>query len=546
MREGGGFLSNPWDDGNAARDLNYTDTASNPYAPLNYAERLKKAGKKPSSATTHVEYTPGQLYGGSWMTPPKPMEPAQPAAPQPGQPYVSTPISFEPLTPPAPLTADPLPPAPAPQTPPPAYLQHRRRSDRTQQEEAPAYPPQTQAGLPYSADLFQHQPTAYMPTGNPDEIPNRPFEPEPYFEPAARQETPAQETDWRDPFTPAAPKQERTVPGARKAVAPPATRPPVRIGRVAALIAAALMLLFCVVVGGSIVLDLLHNERGMEARRDEYLQRTGTELHMGAARVDLLPKGQTYQPTATPSPTPNRPTPTPVIAINEAAVLGMSRPDGGEAAEAELITPTPALRSRATSYPKNPLCNVLESISVLAAENADVVGRLVIDGVLDEIVMQRNNTYYLTHNSLGVTSQSGAVFADESCTFRLPPENLLLRGQSSVPGKVFAPLWQFVQGGEAFVSAHTTARLTTLYEEETYELFAVITAGSDPAGEGYFNYASQPTFTTDEAMMNYVAMARQRSLYQFSTVVEPDDRLLTLATLGGDSCVVLLYAMKDF
>lgn len=122
----------------------------------------------------------------------------------------------------------------------------------------------------------------------------------------------------------------------------------------------------------------------------------------------------------------------------------------------------------------------------------------------------------------------------------------MLRGQSSVSSKVFAPLWQFVQGGETFVSVHTTARLTTLYEEETYELFAVITASSDPAAEGYFNCVSQPTFTTDKAMMNYVAMARQRSLYQFSTVIEPDDRLLTLATLGGDNCVVLLYAMKKF
>lgn len=123
-------MPNSWDDGNAARDLSYTDTAYNPYAPLNYAERLKNAGKKPPSAPAHVEYTHGQLYGGSWMMPSKPIEPAQPVAPQPGQPYMSTPISFEPLTPSVPLTADPLPPAPAPLTPPPAYLQHRHRSVR--------------------------------------------------------------------------------------------------------------------------------------------------------------------------------------------------------------------------------------------------------------------------------------------------------------------------------------------------------------------------------------------------------------------------------
>lgn len=545
-------MPNPWDDGNAARDLSYTDTASNPFAPVNYAERLKNAGRKPSAHTGNtgrMDYAPGQLYGSQWMTPPKPMEPAQPQLPQgpvPGQPYVSTPISYQPLTPPAPLMGDPVPPAPAPQTPPPSYLQPRRRSERVHaayQAEAPAYPQQAQAGMPYSADIFQHQPTAYMPTGNPDEMPYAPAEPEPYFEPSVSYEEAPQEMEWRDPFTPAVHKEDEPAPKPRKAAAP-VSRPPVRVGRVIALAAAAAMLLFCLIAGGSIVLDLMHNERDLEAMRDEYRQRTGTELQMGAARVDLLPKGQTYQPTATPAPTPNRPTPTPVIPVKEAAVIGLSRPDSGEAAEAEMITPTPLVRSRLTGYPNNPLCNVMDSISELVKGNPDVVGHLVIDGVLDEIVMQRNNTYYLTHNSLGVTSQAGAVFADESCTFRLPPENLLLRGQSAVPGKVFAPLWQFVSGGNEFVTAHTTARLTTLYEEETYELFAVITANSDPAGSGYFNYASQPTFTTDEAMMQYVNTARQHSLYQFGTVVEPDDRLLTLATLGGDTCVVLLYAMK--
>ena len=540
-------MPNPWDEGNAARDLSYSDTASNPFTPLNYAERLKNAGKRPSVQTGRMDYTPGQLYGSQWMTPPKPMEPAQPQLPQgpaPGQPYVSKPLSYEPLTPPAPLMGDPVPPAPAPQMPPPSYLQPRRRSQRVQeayQADAPGYQPQ--AGMPYSADLFQHQPTAYMPTGNPDEMPYPQADPEPYFEPGYAAEEPQQEMDWCDPFTPAARKEEAPKAKPRKAAAS-VSRPPVRVGRVLALVAAAAMLLFCLIAGGSIVLDLMHNERDLQATRDEYRQRTGSELQMGAARVDLLPKGQTYQPTATPAPTPVRPTPTPVIPIREAAVAGLSRPDSGEPVEAEMATPTPVVRTRLTGYPKNPLCNVMDSISELVKNNPDVVGHLVIDGVVDEIVMQRNNTYYLTHNSLGVTSQAGAVFADESCTFRFPPENLLLRGQSAVPGKVFAPLWQFVEGGQAFVSQHTTARLTTLYEEETYELFAVIAANSDPAGSGYFNYASQPTFTTDEAMMQYVGMARQNSLYQFGTVVEPDDRLLTLATLGGDTCLVLLYAMK--
>ena len=160
------------------------------------------------------------------------------------------------------------------------------------------------------------------------------------------------------------------------------------------------------------------------------------------------------------------------------------------------------------------------------------------------MVMQRNNTYYLTHNSIGSACEYGAVFADQSCTLRMPPENLLLRGQGGVPGKTFEPLWKYVSGGREFVAANMTARLTTIYEEESYVLFAVIVADNTASGAQYFNYASNPTFTTDEAMLRYVESARERSLYKINVEVAASDRLLTLATLGnGPNTLVLMYRM---
>lgn len=200
-------------------------------------------------------------------------------------------------------------------------------------------------------------------------------------------------------------------------------------------------------------------------------------------------------------------------------------------------------RVRLSSYPKNPLHNVQPGLTELLAQNGDVVGRLVIPDVLDEVVLQRNNTYYLNHTLLGTSSEAGSVFADESCSLRMPPENLLLRGQSSVPGKVFNPLWQFISGGSSFAAAHSTAQLTTLYEDERYFLIAVLVAGSDPRADNYFNYASQPTFTTDEAMLSYVESLRRHSLYAFGVDVQATDRLLTLATLGDDNSLVLVYRM---
>lgn len=394
----------------------------------------------------------------------------------------------------------------------------------------PVQPSGWEPGAPYGAFPYEDQPMQPEPMPQPS-WGNVPFFDEP------------QEAEWRDPFAPAQPGPREAEP-ARPSEAPKRDkRPAPRPGRLLALGAALSMLVFCLVTGGRIVLDLAANEKEISRVRDEYRQRTGVELRNAGVAVNLLPEGQTYAPTFTPQPTYSAPTaaPTPIIPINDAAAVSLNRRETAAGQPEE--TPTASPRTRLTDYPKNPLLNVEESLRELVAANGDVVGRLVIDGLVDEIVMQRNNTYYLTHTSTGRSSASGAVFADESCTLRVPPENLLLRGQSSEPGKVFTPLWQFVSGGAEFAASHTTARLTTLYEDERYTLIAVLVAGSATNSASYFNYASQPTFTTDEVMLSYVRDLRERSLYAFSADVQASDRLLTLATVGGDNTLVLVYRM---
>lgn len=391
---------------------------------------------------------------------------------------------------------------------------------------------------------------------------------------------------WRDPFEPAAPKKEeparsssafsavpqnqpapggeagvripREAPvtakqekaasqkrGVQKAAGQP-ERPPIRVWRVAALISAAAMLVFCMIVGGRILLKLSANEREMKAVKEEWQSLIGADPRSDASRVELLPAGQTYEPLASPTPTAviQTPTPTPVIPMNEAAIQSLNKRDNSNVQETPEPTATPVLRTKLTEYPGNPLRNEMESLRELRQESSEVVGRLVIEGVLDEVVVQRNNTYYLTHNYRGSSSEAGAVFVDESCSLRYPPENLLLRGQGSVAGKSFEPLWSYQTQGQAFASAHSSASLTTLYEEAEYVLLAVIVADSDPASAGYFNYASHPTFPTDEEMLSYVESARAHSLYQFSVDVQASDRLLTLATVDtSGSSLVLVFRM---
>ncbi|MEG1015236.1 MAG: hypothetical protein RSI33_13415, partial [Clostridia bacterium] len=326
---------------------------------------------------------------------------------------------------------------------------------------------------------------------------------------------------------------------------PQPSHPPIRPWRLISLVLATAMLLFCIIIGGKMVSDLAGNERQMLAVRQDYLERKGVALDSDAMRVELPPPGVTFEPTQAPALV-ETPSPEPVFIINDAAAVSLNHRDTSNVSEPAPVTPTPNPRTKQFSYPDNPLLNIMASIQAAHAENADVVGHVVIDGLLDEAVVMRNNTYYLNHSAQGSPSESGAVFIDESCALRFPPENLLLRGQSAIAGKVFAPLWRFKEDGSAFVASATTLKLTTLYEETHFVLFAVIVAGSTPGLSDYFNFASHPSFASDQSMLDYVQSAKEHSLYQFKVDVDATDRLLTLATLGNSTSnqsLVLLYRM---
>ncbi len=314
--------------------------------------------------------------------------------------------------------------------------------------------------------------------------------------------------------------------------------------RMALIVVLSLALLFCVIEVAKIVRDLAANEREVKESNDAYYSRMDADVR-AAGGVELLPAGQTYAPVATVAPA-KTPTPEPRIAQNDPLIGVMDGAGAATGAQTAASTGAPATRARLAYYPDNQLLSIDPAFDAMRAENADVVGILTIDGLLSETLVQRNNTYYLTHNARGAFGGGGAIFADEGCVLTRPPENLLLRGQTNVPGRLFAPLAQYETGGTDFVTRHGIVSCHTLYENVQYVVFAVLHADSSPASPAYFNYAGHPTFQTDAQMLAYVQAARQRSLYAIDVGVKASDRLLTLATLpeGSDtSCLVILCRM---
>lgn len=319
-------------------------------------------------------------------------------------------------------------------------------------------------------------------------------------------------------------RQDAAQPMLTKPNLPPKpVKPPVNPVRVLLLVLAVGMAVFCIIAGGKMLLGYVQNTEEWSQTHQTFLTQNGVSMNQAGEMVQLPKDGSTFAPTGTP---PTAATPSPDLS----AFQHDTPPDN---AETSAPTATPVRRTKIMQYPGNELRNILPDIEKIRKEYPDVIGKLVIPGVLEEWIVYRNNTYYLNHNYRGTSAEGGAVFMDAACTLETPPENLHLRGSGSVPGKTFHALWQYKTGGSSFLYNAEVAHVTTLYEEQAYLLLAVIETSGDPTQVDYFNYTSYPTFATDEEMMNFVALARQHSLYSLPTDIQPGDRLLTLSTVTG-------------
>ena len=301
-----------------------------------------------------------------------------------------------------------------------------------------------------------------------------------------------------------------------KAKQPKPPKPPINPVRLILLVLAIAMAVFCIVAGCKMLMGYVQNTEDWARTHEDFMNQHGVSMNQAGELVQLPQDGSTFAPAHVPA---------------QAAVPDAM--EGQHPVDDAQPTPIPVQRTRQYQYPDNPLRNQIESMTEIRKEYPEVIGRLVIPGVIDEWIMHRNNTYYLNHNYRGTSAEGGAVFMDAACTLDTPPENLHLRGSGSVPGKTFHALWQYKTGGSSFLYNAEVAHVTTLYEETQYLLYAVIETSGDPAQPDYFNYASHPTFATDEEMMNYLALARQHSLYTLPTDAQPGDRLLTLSTVTG-------------
>lgn len=193
----------------------------------------------------------------------------------------------------------------------------------------------------------------------------------------------------------------------------------------------------------------------------------------------------------------------------------------------------------------SPNAAMLSDFVPLFEKNNDLVGWLQSHALseIDFPLVQRDNSFYLSHDFYRRGNVAGTVFLDMDCTVLPRNDNLVLHGHNMKNGSMFGKLYLYLKPD--FVKAQPFFTFSTLYEKGVYVPYAISIVSTHPASPQFVSFV-QSEFSSDEEMLSYAQWLIEFSALDFPVDVRADDRLLTLATChGSDESERLILALRE-
>ncbi len=203
---------------------------------------------------------------------------------------------------------------------------------------------------------------------------------------------------------------------------------------------------------------------------------------------------------------------------------------------------------------------ILERFLPYYQQNQDMVAWICLPGTkIDYPVLQTgvdNMNYYLDKDFDHKPSKAGALYIREFCDVFRPSDNVVIYGHNMKNGSMFGILDYYTN--PSYWEKHQTIEFHTLYEEHTYQIFAVFAISADPGNYPYHQFndaASQEEF---DAFIRIVTNApdadpaiTKKIKYYINPGITPQygDKLITLSTCEytmGDNgrLVVMAYRIS--
>lgn len=192
-------------------------------------------------------------------------------------------------------------------------------------------------------------------------------------------------------------------------------------------------------------------------------------------------------------------------------------------AKVELINPPVTEESDYWYYIKQNLLEV--NFTELIQKNPDTVGWVQLSGtnINYPVVQTTNNSFYLSHSYNKESNNAGWVFMDYRNNKEDFDNNTIIYAHSRNDTTMFGSLKNVLTTAWLENRENHLVYLSTPYENTMWQVFSVYTIPSE-------SYYITPKFETEEEYTTFLITLKNRSIYDFNTELNINDKVLTLST----------------
>lgn len=190
-------------------------------------------------------------------------------------------------------------------------------------------------------------------------------------------------------------------------------------------------------------------------------------------------------------------------------------------------SPSPVPRLEAMNYPNNPKLQIRNRFKALRRESKYIMGWLSMGTLLDEPVVQRDDTFYLTHDAKGQENVNGAIFLDASIGIKTRPYTYILYGHNMKTGAMFGCLRNYENRN--FYHTNPFISFDTMYEDGRYVIFAIGSISTEEYGRHYVDFHDLKSADPEKRQKAIDALI-SASVFTRSIDVQADDQILLLVT----------------
>lgn len=186
-------------------------------------------------------------------------------------------------------------------------------------------------------------------------------------------------------------------------------------------------------------------------------------------------------------------------------------------------------------YIKFPLIDV--DITELKEKNSDTVGWINVNNtnINYPFVQTKDNSYYLNHSFDKKYNEAGWVFLDYRNNNDLNNKNTILYAHSRLDKTMFGSLSKVLKSSWYNNKDNYIIRLSTDTENTLWQIFSVYKIPEE-------SYYITTNFNNNEEYNKFLNTIKQRSIHNFNTNLDTNDKILTLSTCYSDTERTVVHA----